>query len=37
MQDFPKRIKDIVGDLNYKKDETGCSLDLVYNFMDIYI
>ena len=23
--------------VNYKKDETGCSLDLVYNFMDIYI
>lgn len=37
MQDFPKRIKDIVGDLNYKKDEIGCSLDLVYSFMDTYI
>lgn len=34
--DFPKEIKDIVGNLKYKKDTTGRSGDIVYIFEDKY-
>ena len=37
MKDFPKRIKDVVGNLSYKEDFTGCSEDHVYNFQNAYI
>ncbi len=35
--DFPIKIKDIVGNLNYKKDTTGRSGDLIYIFEDKYV
>ena len=35
--DFPKEIKDIVGNINYKKDTTGRSGDTVYIFEDKYV
>ena len=35
--DFPRKIKDIVGNLEYKKDTTGRSGDLIYIFEDKYV
>lgn len=35
--DFPRKIKEIVGNINYKKDTSGRSGDIVYIFEDKYV
>jgi len=35
--DFPKEIKEIVGNINYKRDTNGRSGDIVYIFEDKYV
>ena len=35
--DFPKEIKEIVGNINYKRDTSGRSGDIVYIFEDKYV